>query len=177
MIFFFFLVRISLPAVNFGIFLVSLLQARGMNFLHHCNPPIVHRDLKSSNLLVDKNWTVKAGLLICIIKSNIAVLFFIFLIEKFHNFSSVSNRLETSASRESSMKHFCRLKLERERYITYPMLYHSFLVSIIPLHTCPKLEIRWVSWQNGLAICLSVFGVTCKSHLVWSTSVFNPSTS
>ncbi|KAL0457502.1 UNVERIFIED_CONTAM: putative serine/threonine-protein kinase SIS8 [Sesamum latifolium] len=35
--------------------------ARGMNYLHHCNPPIVHRDLKSSNLLVDKNWTVKVG--------------------------------------------------------------------------------------------------------------------
>ncbi|GAA0186515.1 non-receptor serine/threonine protein kinase [Lithospermum erythrorhizon] len=38
-----------------------LLQARGMNYLHHCNPPIVHRDLKTSNLLVDKNWTVKVG--------------------------------------------------------------------------------------------------------------------
>lgn len=36
-----------------------LLQARGMNYLHRRNPPIVHRDLKSSNLLVDKNWTVK----------------------------------------------------------------------------------------------------------------------
>ncbi|XP_024984289.1 serine/threonine-protein kinase STY46-like [Cynara cardunculus var. scolymus] len=35
--------------------------ARGMNYLHQCNPPIVHRDLKSSNLLVDKNWTVKVG--------------------------------------------------------------------------------------------------------------------
>ncbi|CAN4106276.1 unnamed protein product [Withania somnifera] len=35
--------------------------ARGMNYLHHFNPPIVHRDLKSSNLLVDKNWTVKVG--------------------------------------------------------------------------------------------------------------------
>ncbi|KAM0951195.1 putative protein kinase TKL-CTR1-DRK-2 family [Dioscorea sansibarensis] len=35
--------------------------ARGMNYLHHCNPLIIHRDLKSSNLLVDKNWTVKVG--------------------------------------------------------------------------------------------------------------------
>uniref|UniRef100_A0A1S4E230 non-specific serine/threonine protein kinase n=1 Tax=Cucumis melo TaxID=3656 RepID=A0A1S4E230_CUCME len=35
--------------------------ARGMNYLHHCNPPIIHRDLKSSNLLIDKNWTVKVG--------------------------------------------------------------------------------------------------------------------
>ncbi|GKD14885.1 PAC motif-containing protein, partial [Tanacetum coccineum] len=35
--------------------------ARGMNYLHHYNPPIVHRDLKSSNLLVDKNWSVKVG--------------------------------------------------------------------------------------------------------------------
>ncbi|BAH95443.1 Os11g0678000, partial [Oryza sativa Japonica Group] len=37
------------------------LQARGMNYLHNSSPPIVHRDLKSSNLLVDKNWTVKVN--------------------------------------------------------------------------------------------------------------------
>ncbi|CAD5163403.1 unnamed protein product [Musa acuminata subsp. malaccensis] len=41
--------------------LMALDIARGMNYLHHCNPPIIHRDLKSSNLLVDKNWTVKVG--------------------------------------------------------------------------------------------------------------------
>ncbi|KAI3968709.1 hypothetical protein MKX01_028859 [Papaver californicum] len=41
--------------------LMALDIARGMNYLHHCNPPIVHRDLKSSNLLVDKNWNVKVG--------------------------------------------------------------------------------------------------------------------
>ncbi|CAM8940570.1 unnamed protein product [Rhodiola kirilowii] len=35
--------------------------ARGMNYLHHFNPPIMHRDLKSSNLLVDRNWTLKVG--------------------------------------------------------------------------------------------------------------------
>ncbi|KAL2610064.1 hypothetical protein R1flu_028637 [Riccia fluitans] len=35
--------------------------ALGMNYLHRSNPPIVHRDLKSPNLLVDKTWTVKVA--------------------------------------------------------------------------------------------------------------------
>nr|XP_029118350.1 serine/threonine-protein kinase CTR1 isoform X1 [Elaeis guineensis]XP_029118351.1 serine/threonine-protein kinase CTR1 isoform X1 [Elaeis guineensis]XP_029118352.1 serine/threonine-protein kinase CTR1 isoform X1 [Elaeis guineensis] len=35
--------------------------AKGMNYLHQRNPPIVHRDLKSPNLLVDKEYTVKVG--------------------------------------------------------------------------------------------------------------------
>eukprot|EP00268_Persea_americana_P046746 TRINITY_DN4829_c0_g1_i5.p1 TRINITY_DN4829_c0_g1~~TRINITY_DN4829_c0_g1_i5.p1 ORF type:complete len:194 (-),score=49.72 TRINITY_DN4829_c0_g1_i5:1148-1729(-) len=30
-----------------------------MNYLHNSTPVIVHRDLKSPNLLVDKNWVVK----------------------------------------------------------------------------------------------------------------------
>ena len=33
--------------------------ARGMTYLHSCNPPIIHRDLKSPNLLVDEFWRVK----------------------------------------------------------------------------------------------------------------------
>ncbi|XP_039122203.1 dual specificity protein kinase shkE-like [Dioscorea cayenensis subsp. rotundata] len=40
---------------------MALDVARGMNYLHCRKPPIIHRDLKSSNLLVDKNWTVKVG--------------------------------------------------------------------------------------------------------------------
>ncbi|MCL7042455.1 hypothetical protein MKW94_006872 [Papaver nudicaule] len=41
--------------------LMALDIARGMNYLHRYNPPIIHRDLKSSNLLVSKNWRVKVG--------------------------------------------------------------------------------------------------------------------
>jgi serine/threonine protein kinase len=33
--------------------------AQGMNYLHTFDPPIIHRDLKSHNLLVDQNFNVK----------------------------------------------------------------------------------------------------------------------
>lgn len=36
-------------------------QAQGMNYLHQLKPPIVHRDLKSPNLLVDGRYTVKVS--------------------------------------------------------------------------------------------------------------------
>lgn len=38
---------------------MALDVAKGMNYLHTSHPTIVHRDLKSPNLLVDKNWAVK----------------------------------------------------------------------------------------------------------------------
>ncbi|WCJ29589.1 Protein kinase superfamily protein [Euphorbia peplus] len=38
---------------------MALDVAKGMNYLHTSHPTIVHRDLKSPNLLVDKNWNVK----------------------------------------------------------------------------------------------------------------------
>ncbi|KAB2627893.1 serine/threonine-protein kinase EDR1 [Pyrus ussuriensis x Pyrus communis] len=38
---------------------MALDVAKGMNYLHTSHPTVVHRDLKSPNLLVDKNWNVK----------------------------------------------------------------------------------------------------------------------
>ncbi|XP_047325342.1 serine/threonine-protein kinase EDR1-like [Impatiens glandulifera] len=38
---------------------MALDVAKGMNYLHTSNPVIVHRDLKTPNLLVDNNWVVK----------------------------------------------------------------------------------------------------------------------
>ncbi|KAH7287233.1 hypothetical protein KP509_32G045200 [Ceratopteris richardii] len=38
---------------------MALDVAEGMNYLHTSRPIIVHRDLKSPNLLVDKDWVVK----------------------------------------------------------------------------------------------------------------------
>lgn len=36
------------------------LLTRGLEYLHeHCNPPVIHRDLKSSNILLDSNFNAK----------------------------------------------------------------------------------------------------------------------
>jgi serine/threonine protein kinase len=44
-----------------------------MNCLHSSVPTIVHRDLKSPNLLVDKNWTVKVLFFSCFFRGNMIV--------------------------------------------------------------------------------------------------------
>jgi serine/threonine protein kinase len=38
---------------------IAIDAARGMSYLHNSDPIIIHRDLKSQNLLVDDNWRVK----------------------------------------------------------------------------------------------------------------------
>ncbi|KAL2462136.1 Protein kinase superfamily protein [Abeliophyllum distichum] len=39
---------------------IALDVARGLEYLHeHCNPPVIHRDLKSSNILLDSNFNAK----------------------------------------------------------------------------------------------------------------------
>lgn len=39
---------------------IALDTARGLEYLHeHCNPPVIHRDLKSSNILLDPNFNAK----------------------------------------------------------------------------------------------------------------------
>ena len=35
---------------------LALEAAKGMLYLHSRSPPVLHRDLKSANLLVDKDW-------------------------------------------------------------------------------------------------------------------------
>jgi serine/threonine protein kinase len=40
---------------------MALDAAKGMLHLHSQNPPVLHRDLKSANLMVDKHWNVKVA--------------------------------------------------------------------------------------------------------------------
>jgi serine/threonine protein kinase len=36
------------------------MMTRGLEYLHeHCYPPVIHRDMKSSNILLDANFNAK----------------------------------------------------------------------------------------------------------------------
>ena len=52
---------------------MALDAAKGMLYLHMCQPPILHRDLKSANLLVSKHWKVKVLLPVAVTVSQITV--------------------------------------------------------------------------------------------------------
>lgn len=38
---------------------IAYQAAKGMNFLHQSDPPIIHRDLKSHNILMDDKWNAR----------------------------------------------------------------------------------------------------------------------
>lgn len=47
-------------------------SARALEYLHeHSNPPVVHRDLKSSNVLLDSDFNAKVGLYFDILGSHV----------------------------------------------------------------------------------------------------------
>ena len=52
--------RVSSDVWSYELVLICAIQAgKGMLYLHSQSPPICHRDLKSSNLVVDNHWVVK----------------------------------------------------------------------------------------------------------------------
>jgi serine/threonine protein kinase len=46
-----------------GFYLLTVLRevALGIYYLHHCEPPVLHLDLKSANVLLDEAGTAKVG--------------------------------------------------------------------------------------------------------------------
>lgn len=52
----------------------ALQAARGMLYLHSHQPPICHRDLKSSNLVVDDHWVSKIIIIIMLLLKIIVII-------------------------------------------------------------------------------------------------------
>lgn len=40
---------------------LALQVAKAVQFLHSANPPVIHRDIKSSNVLIDQSWNARLG--------------------------------------------------------------------------------------------------------------------
>jgi serine/threonine protein kinase len=38
---------------------IALATAKGLKYMHKANPPVIYRDLKSSNILLDENYQAK----------------------------------------------------------------------------------------------------------------------
>lgn len=51
----------SVPLSNRKLLGMAVDISRGMTYLHGSEPPIIHRDLKTGNLLVDRNWRIKVA--------------------------------------------------------------------------------------------------------------------
>jgi serine/threonine protein kinase len=55
-------IKSGVPALEWRVRLqMALGAAAGMCYLHNCSPPVIHRDLKSPNLMVDRYFRVKVG--------------------------------------------------------------------------------------------------------------------
>ena len=54
--------RAAYPSISFPLVVrMATETARGMHYLHSRSPPVLHRDLKSVNLLVDYEWHIKVS--------------------------------------------------------------------------------------------------------------------
>lgn len=77
---------------------MALDAAKGMNYLHNLNPPVIHRDLKSQNLLVNEQLVVKViftgslclGTTLCVLVLNFPIKVTDFGLAKFHEKKAVS---------------------------------------------------------------------------------------
>lgn len=79
---------------------MALDAAKGMNYLHTSDPPVIHRDLKSPNLLVDKHWRVKVrpqvlhfSICICNFDGSSSFLLRLKLVEYFFNFGLLKHAI------------------------------------------------------------------------------------